>query len=101
MRIHVPDPEYHPVVLLRRAGYAPFRDPKSGEESFVRRLGTQFYPRFHMYVTKDSDELLELNLHLDMKKPSYRGSRAHSGEYSGELVEEERKRILEKLGLRA
>ena len=33
------------------------------------------------------------NLHLDQKKPTYEGHVAHSGEYDGELVEEEAERI--------
>lgn len=93
MHIIIREPQYQAAVLLRRAGYAPFRDPKTGEESFVRRLGIHFYPRFHVYVTTDTDAVLELTLHLDQKQPSYSGSRKHSGEYDGATVEEEGRRI--------
>ena len=36
-----------------------------------------------------------LTLHLDQKQPSYKGTSMHAGEYSGELVEKEAKRIKE------
>ena len=39
-----------------------------------------------------------LNLHLDQKKPVYRGTVAHSGEYEGEIVAKEIARIKNILG---
>lgn len=81
-----------PEVTLRRAGYTPFRDPNSGEDSFVRRLDTHFYPRFHVYVDVESAGL-RLHLHLDQKQASYQGYRKHSGEYSGPTVEAEAERL--------
>ena len=82
----------HPDVVLRRAGYVPFHDPRSGDESYVRRLGTHFYPRFHLYVDKHGGKL-RLNLHLDQKQASYEGFRKHSGEYDGPTVEAEAERL--------
>jgi hypothetical protein len=78
--------------VLRQIGYAPFVDPNTGEQSFVRRLGTYFYPRFHVYVETGNGEL-RVSLHLDQKKPSYPGFRKHSGEYGGPTVEAEADRI--------
>lgn len=72
--------------FMRNLGYAPFR------EAYVRRLGQGDYPRFHAYVSRGRDQLI-IDLHLDQKKPIYRGSHAHGGEYEGRLVEEEVKRI--------
>lgn len=77
---------------LRHAGYFPFRDPKSGEESFVCRLGPDFYPRFHLYA-KEQSNTITLSLHLDQKQTSYGGSHMHNGEYEGEVVEREMERI--------
>ncbi|PKM89105.1 hypothetical protein CVU83_00590 [Candidatus Falkowbacteria bacterium HGW-Falkowbacteria-2] len=79
---------------LRRAGYTFITDRSSGQDSFVRRLGGDFYPRFHLYVQEvaGSDELY-FNLHLDQKKASYEGQSRHSGEYEGELVEGEVARL--------
>ncbi len=69
-----------------KLGYRPA--PMPGDESYVRRLGRDFYPRFHVYVNVDN-----LNLHLDQKKASYEGSHAHAGEYDSGLVEDEGRRI--------
>ncbi|MEK7167794.1 MAG: hypothetical protein AAB791_02210 [Patescibacteria group bacterium] len=76
----------NPTDVLRRSGYGLITGRQG--QSFVRRLGSNFYPRFHAYV-----EGSQINLHLDQKQPSYEGSHAHSGEYDGELVESEAERI--------
>lgn len=81
-----------PIEVLRRAGYSYFQDPQSGEESFVLRLGSEFYPRFHLYV-ESNQTTITLNLHLDQKKPSYGKQTMHSGEYDGATVENEMRRI--------
>lgn len=79
------------VFLMRRAGYG-FGRVEAGEYSFLKRLGANRYPRFHAYAQKEGDNLA-VNLHLDQKQPSYEGATAHSGEYSGELIEQESERI--------
>ncbi|MBU1132099.1 hypothetical protein KKC32_02525 [Patescibacteria group bacterium] len=78
--------------LIRRCGYGEVRDPNATELSYARRLGSGFYPRFHAYLN-DFENYFEVNLHLDQKKPSYEGSSAHAGEYDGETVENEARRI--------
>ncbi len=89
MKIHFQAPlPVHQDQLMRAAGYAPFRDPKSGEDSYTRRLTSGYYPRFHVYV-KGNEKVVTFNLHLDQKKPSYKGSSAHAGEYEGKTVEAE------------
>ncbi|MBI3956786.1 MAG: hypothetical protein HY340_02250 [Candidatus Kerfeldbacteria bacterium] len=87
-------PDQNAPVVLNRAGYATFRDPNTGQTSYVKRLGDYFYPRFHLYVQSANTAQAICSLHLDMKQPSYTGSRAHSGEYDGEQVVNEIKRIL-------
>jgi len=68
---------------------------RDGELSFVRRIQGMDYPRFHVYVSKEKPgKLIEITLHLDEKKPSYEGFTAHSGQYDGPIIEEERARIL-------
>ena len=96
MIIRLPWPAVQPRVLLQRAGYHEFLDPNTGETSFVRRLGTHFYPRFHLYPEQEGEKL-RLNLHLDQKKPSYQGFRKHSGEYDGPTVEAESERLYQLL----
>ncbi|TAL19293.1 hypothetical protein EPN90_03955 [Patescibacteria group bacterium] len=94
MDIFIPAPLTDaPRKLIRRAGYAEFRDPNTGEFSYVRRLQPGvFYPRFHVYL-KDRDNGLVVSLHLDQKKPSYGVGHAHSGEYDGVVVEREGERV--------
>ena len=92
MIIRLPDSGQPVTKVLRSIGYTPFVDPKTGEQSFVRRLGTYFYPRFHVYPEIVKGELV-VNLHLDQKKASYSGFRKHNGEYNGPTVEAEAERI--------
>ncbi len=79
--------------LLTRVGYHEFVDPNTGKVSYIRRLGTGFYPRFHCYV-ETRDEALHVDMHIDQKHVSYEGTAAHSGEYVGPLLDGERDRIL-------
>ncbi|MEK7076925.1 MAG: hypothetical protein AAB967_01700 [Patescibacteria group bacterium] len=65
---------------------------KGDDLNFVRPILRNHYPRFHIYV-RNAGGFLMFNLHLDQKKPTYEGHVAHSGEYDGELVEEEAERI--------
>ncbi len=68
---------------------------KTGEISYTKRLSGEDYPRFHIYVQKETPgESIETTLHLDEKKPSYEGYTAHSGQYQGQILEEEKQRIL-------
>lgn len=84
-------------LWLKRAGYAMLNDRQSGEISFARRLTRDFYPRFHIYVTESFDKngrvIVNLNLHLDQKKPGYEGQSRHNAEYDGEVVKTEASRL--------
>ncbi len=86
-----------PEQWLRKAGYAYIRDRKSGQDSFSRRLGGGFYPRFHMYFNESGGRII-FNLHLDQKQASYLGAHKHNAEYEGELVEAEIARLKNLLG---
>ena len=77
---------------IQRAGYKFIIDRNTGQESFVKILNSTGYPRFHLYLEENGDNIT-LNLHLDQKKPLYKGQKAHSGEYEGDVVEEEIKRL--------
>ncbi|MDD4271910.1 MAG: hypothetical protein PHF50_03860 [Patescibacteria group bacterium] len=81
-----------PENLLRQAGYAFLTDRRTGQESYVRRFGRGFYPRFHLYLEEQNSQVI-LNLHLDQKQASYEGAHAHNAEYEGEVVEAEMARI--------
>lgn len=87
MKISIPQ-NINPVAAIRRCGYGFVADRNSPTQSFARRLGSGFYPRFHIYIEDGF-----FNLHLDQKQASYEGHKKHSGEYGGEAVEEEAERI--------
>ncbi|MFH1759346.1 MAG: hypothetical protein ABH822_02180 [Patescibacteria group bacterium] len=76
---------------MRNCGYA-FERNVGKEQSFVRRITGQNFPRYHTYVRQSGADL-EINLHIDQKKPSYGAGHAHGGDYEGELVERELERI--------
>ena len=76
---------------MRKVGYHFQGEEKERRElSFVRP--PRGYPRFHIYLKVENENLI-FNLHLDQKKPVYKGSPAHAGEYEGEIVEKETERI--------
>lgn len=77
--------------LMRKVGYYfQGKNEEKSELSFVRP--PKGYPRFHIYLKID-DENLIFNLHLDQKRPIYKGAPAHSGEYNTEVVRKEAERI--------
>lgn len=96
------------LTFMRRAGYG-YQKEGSGEIAFVRRVGSGPFPRYHAYVTEAADGRgetskrslqlaagslqLVINLHVDQKAPTYQRGRAHSGEYDGQLVEQEAARL--------
>jgi hypothetical protein len=82
-----------PQLIARQAGYGFIIDRLRGKESFVRHFGKGRYPRFHLYISYDTEGRAVFDLHLDQKQASYAGSNMHSGEYGGEVVEAEIRRI--------
>jgi len=82
------------ISFARKIGYRPFSVSADDEYSLIKPLSQNNYPRFHIYVKKEGD-IFNINLHLDQKQPSYKGSGAHdhSGEYEGDIVENEAERI--------
>jgi len=77
---------------MRQIGYTPAYFQNAGEFSIVKKIAGNDYPRFHLYIKENGGGFI-FNLHLDQKKPSYEGLKGHSGEYEGEVVEEEAERI--------
>ena len=83
------------INLMRGIGYHFQGTSKEKDElAFAHSISSNPYPRFHIYL-KENKETREIfiNLHLDQKKPIYKGTPAHSGEYEGEVVEKEAERI--------
>jgi len=81
------------LELLRKCGYHPYQSSKSNTLSFQRRLTSLTYPHFHLFLIRKNQQLI-FNLHLDQKKPSYQGFKAHSGEKEGSVIENEARRII-------
>ena len=79
--------------FLRRAGFAYIYDNLKEHGSYVKRLTRDYYPRLHVYVMNKKDkegrDLIVIEMHLDQKKASYVGTKMHSAEYDGEVVEAE------------
>ena len=86
----------NPAQFMRKAGYGFIIDRHTGNETFVRNLGREHYPRFHMYI-KDDKEKIKFSLHLDQKKVSYTGTHAHSAEYDTAVVKTEVERLKDML----
>jgi len=94
MKFRVPKTKTNIMVRMKSVGYSFLR--KSGNQlSFAKSLSRGGYPRFHIYLTLN--EGIEINLHLDQKKPVYSGTTAHGGEYEGDLVEKEVDRLKKEL----
>jgi hypothetical protein len=82
------------VGIARKIGYIIIDTKEIGEYNLVRRLDIDNYPRFHAYVKQQGTDF-NFSLHLDQKKPIYKGTHAHNGEYFGPVVETEADRIKE------
>lgn len=81
-----------PEQFIRRCGYGRVFDRRSGQISYAKRLHGDLYPRFHVYILSEGENII-FNLHLDQRATRYEGVTAHSGEYDGEVVEREAERI--------
>jgi hypothetical protein len=63
------------INLMRKAGYCFQRkNEEKGESSFTRP--PRGYPRFHLFLKIEGENLI-FNLHLDQKRPTYKGAPAH------------------------
>ena len=79
-------------TILRQAGYMPIKDRLSGKESFVRKLTQNRYPRFHLYVSATSSQII-FDLHLDQTVSRYENQTAHNADYESLEVQQELVRI--------
>ena len=79
--------------LMRKVGYH-FEGKEKVKEELIFARPLRSYPRFHLFL-KVRNENLIFNLHLDQKRPIYKGAPAHAGEYDGEIVSKEAERIKE------
>jgi hypothetical protein len=97
--------------LMRKIGYHFQKEDKEKKE-FIFTRPPKGYPRFHIYLKIEGEESklssspfadarenenLIFNLHLDQKRPIYKGAPAHAGEYDSEVVEKEAERIKQQI----
>lgn len=83
-------------TLSRKIGYRYIgKDEEKQEWSFIRILEVGGYPRFHLFIQKENNDEWFFKLHLDQKRPSYRGTPSHAGEYEGDVLKREANRIKE------
>ncbi|XOB40858.1 MAG: hypothetical protein ACKKMP_03155 [Candidatus Nealsonbacteria bacterium] len=80
------------TTLSRKIGYIYIGKTEKQELNIIRPLERGGYPRFHVYLTITEKEL-SFNLHLDQRRPVYKGAPAHSADYDGKVVEQEAERI--------
>ena len=92
MRFEHKKPQTNIINLARTIGYHLIGNTPEKESNLVRQLAANGYPRFHLYLSEENENLI-FSLHLDQKKPSYEGQTAHSGDYDSELVLGERQRL--------
>lgn len=91
MKIVLKNISGNPRNLIRRCGYGELRK-SNGEVSYTKGFSGASFPRFHAYIEQTKDGCI-INIHLDQKAACYQGTSAHSGEYDGDLVEREGKRL--------
>jgi hypothetical protein len=96
MKFNIKNPGGSLVTMGRKIGYIFQGEASKDEASFVRPLERGGYPRFHLYIKIEKEELV-FNLHLDQKRPVYETAPDHAAEYEGKLVESEAERIKQSL----
>ncbi len=80
-------------VAMRSTGYHKIeKEGQNSQLNFIKLISRSGYPRFHIYLKENKGNFV-FNLHLDQKKPVYKGAKAHSGEYDGQIIKEEAERI--------
>ncbi len=87
------------TTLIRKIGYRYLgKNEETKEVNLVRPLEAGGYPRFHIFLKIDEkNQLFFFNLHLDQRRPVYKGTRAHAADYRGEVVVKEAARIKQTL----
>lgn len=75
-------------AILREGGYRPIIDRRTGKKSFSRPLASGHYPRFHLYLNENTDQVT-FDLHLDQNINRYQGQTAHNADYDSQEVKKE------------
>lgn len=81
-----------PAMMVRRCGYLQIHDRISDQTSYVYKLTKERYPRFHLYITENTEETI-FDLHLDQAKTRYDNQKAHNADYETPEVKAELTRV--------
>ena len=82
MEIIAEKPRQNEQYIMRRCGYLSWKDPRSGESGYIRKLGAGYYPRFHIKVKRLNSSII-FDLHLDSRRPMHKkGIRTYEDEES-------------------
>ena len=92
MRFSIEKNDQNILMRMRRLGYAPYRN-RQGNESFVKRIQGNDFPRFHLYINKEDGTELNCSIHIDHTAPVYSKGRAHRGDYESPVLSAEVARI--------
>lgn len=87
MKFKVQKSNYSSTLVLRGLGYYQLND------AYVKRLTTDYYPRFHIYQQFEDEQSITFTLHLDQRKGRHEGIKAHAADDDSELVQQEVIRI--------
>lgn len=91
MKINIGKRNY--LVAMRSCGYKPWRNPKTGQQSFIRRTGAGFYPRFHCLMFRDREDNIIADVHFDKIRPMHKlGVRSYE-DFESPVVQDEAARI--------
>lgn len=95
MKFRIPNKLSQNILFItRRIGYLRIINSIENQESFVRQLTKNHYPRFHLYITESEKEVI-FDLHLDQSQAIYHNQKAHNAEYQSENVKTELTRIFQ------
>ena len=92
MEIKVENPRQNEKYIMRKCGYMPWRDPRSGENSYIRRLGAGYYPRFHVKIKRAGIAVI-IDLHLDARRPMHKKGIRSFEDSESDIVIREAQRI--------
>ncbi len=70
----------------------PIHDRQTQKNSYIRKITSYRYPRFHLYLKETGDEII-FDLHLDQAAAVYENQKAHNADYDSQEVKSELARI--------
>lgn len=88
----IPASGANPRNVMRSAGYKPWRNPMTGQESYIKRTGASYYPRFHILLKQDDNGLV-IDLHFDARRPLHKKGVKSYEDSESPVVQAEAERV--------